>query len=55
MSDRSGASMRGGRARRGLPPEACVCPQCGYEVEKTMGVPCRSINCPKCGVPLVGK
>jgi len=22
---------RGGRARRGQAPTACVCPQCGYE------------------------
>jgi len=45
----------GGRARRGQAPIACICPQCGYEAQKTAGVPCRSMTCPKCGIPLMGK
>ncbi len=36
------------------PPRACKCPQCGYETEKTRGVPCRTIKCPKCDIPLYG-
>jgi len=46
---------RGGRARRGQAPTACICSQCGYEAQKTAGVPCRSMTCPKCGIPLMGK
>jgi len=36
------------------PPKSCKCPKCGYETEKTPGVPCRTIECPKCGIQLCG-
>gem|GEM_PF-1356881 len=44
----------GGRQRRGNAPTKCVCPKCGYEVEKTRGVPCMTHKCPKCDIPLMG-
>ncbi|MBN1431822.1 MAG: hypothetical protein JW931_03525 [Methanomicrobiaceae archaeon] len=44
-----------GRQRRGNPPTACVCPQCGYEAEKIRGNPCRDQKCPKCGSIMLGK
>lgn len=44
----------GGGGMRAGPPRACKCPNCGYETEKTPGVPCRNTKCPKCGVPLCG-
>ncbi|WP_220681075.1 DNA repair protein RadA [Methanofollis formosanus] len=44
-----------GQGRRGVPPGTCVCPACGYEKPKVMGVPCRETECPKCGVPMMGK
>lgn len=37
----------------GAPP-VCKCPNCGYESEKILGVPCRTQKCPKCGTPLCG-
>lgn len=36
-------------------PDQCVCPECGYTVEKKRGVPCRSVECPKCGGTLIAK
>lgn len=36
------------------PPRACKCPICGYETEKTPGVPCRNSKCPECGAQLCG-
>jgi len=44
-----------GLGRRGVPPEACICPSCGEEVQKARGVPCREMKCPKCGAVMVGK
>lgn len=44
-----------GQGQRGVPPETCVCPACGYEKTKVRGVPCRDTECPKCGVPMMGK
>ena len=38
-----------------VPKKKCICPNCGYETETPMGVPCASINCPKCGTPLTRK
>ncbi|HIH97336.1 MAG TPA: hypothetical protein HA348_07710 [Thermoplasmata archaeon] len=52
---RGAGGSRQGLGRRGVAPTKCVCPQCGYETEKTRGVPCRTIRCPKCSIPLVGK
>ncbi|MDG6256883.1 MAG: hypothetical protein QCH35_04710 [Methanomicrobiaceae archaeon] len=53
-------TMRGirygeGRRRRGYPPMRCVCPQCGYTVQKTAAMPCRSLRCTQCGMYLVGE
>lgn len=36
-------------------PDSCVCPKCGNESAKRMGVPCQSMKCPICGSILVGK
>ena len=36
------------RAGRG-PTMICVCPRCGYTVEKAPGVPCWKYTCPRCG------
>jgi hypothetical protein len=36
-------------------PDKCVCPECGYAVDKERGVPCRSVECPECGAALVAK
>ena len=38
-----------------IPKKVCVCPNCGFEQETPMGVPCRSVICPKCGSPMVRK
>ncbi len=35
-------------------PRVCKCPQCGYESEKTQGIPCRTVKCPECDAPLCG-
>ncbi|MGB4362370.1 MAG: DUF134 domain-containing protein [Methanothermobacter tenebrarum] len=37
------------RGMRAGPPRACKCTECGYEIPKTPGVPCRTERCPKCG------
>ncbi|HNQ28700.1 MAG TPA: hypothetical protein PKM87_01135 [Methanolinea sp.] len=44
-----------GMQRRGVPPDACICPKCKKEYPKTRGVPCRSQTCPDCNIPLMGK
>jgi DNA-directed RNA polymerase subunit RPC12/RpoP len=36
-------------------PDRCVCPDCGYEVDKKRGEPCRSVTCPECGSKLMAK
>jgi predicted DNA-binding protein (UPF0251 family) len=36
------------------PPRVCKCPNCGYESEKTPGIPCRNTKCPECGTQLCG-
>jgi hypothetical protein len=44
-----------GRGAMGAgPPRVCKCPKCGYESDKTPGVPCRNTKCPECGTPLCG-
>lgn len=45
---KSGSGIRAG------PPRACKCLNCGYESEKTPGVPCRNTKCPECGNQLCG-
>ncbi|WAI00504.1 hypothetical protein [Methanogenium organophilum] len=55
MTEPTDTTFRGGRQRGGNPPTKCVCPQCGYTVEKTPGVPCRSLKCPTCDIPLMGE
>lgn len=32
----------------------CVCPKCGYSVEKKAGDPCKAKQCPKCKTSLTG-
>ncbi len=48
---------RGGRFagnRGGLGPAGnCICPSCGYKVQKSPGVPCNQVKCPKCGTLMV--
>lgn len=44
----------GGAGMGAGPPRACKCPSCGYETQKTPGVPCRNTKCPKCGTQLCG-
>lgn len=39
-----------GHGHNSLP---CICPQCGYVISHTQGVPCSSFRCPTCGVPLM--
>ena len=34
-------------------PEMCVCPECGAQVEKERGIPCRAIDCPECGSAMI--
>ena len=36
------------------PPEACICPDCGFTQDKELGVPCRSLKCPECGATMAG-
>ena len=59
MPDQStqGSGRGKGNKRKVQDPSACacVCPRCGFEIEKTPGVNCRSIKCPECRVPLMGK
>ncbi len=45
---------RQGLGRFGLAPTKCICPNCGYEMKKTRGVPCRTLKCPKCGNVMIG-
>jgi len=33
----------------------CICPNCGYEIKKEPGKPCRDYTCPKCGTRMVRK
>lgn len=52
-----GMGMRrsfGGPGRRAGPPSVCRCTECGYETEKTPGIPCRENKCPKCGGSMCG-
>jgi len=49
MPGRPGMQRGMGRGMRAGPPRACKCIECGYEIPKTPGVPCRSEKCPKCG------
>ena len=52
-----GLGQRRGQGRGGMgagPPRVCKCTNCGYESEKTPGVPCRNTKCPKCGALLCG-
>ncbi|MCK9151525.1 DUF134 domain-containing protein [Methanobacterium alcaliphilum] len=44
----------GGRVRGAGAPRVCKCTQCGYEVPKTPGIPCRNEKCPQCGGILCG-
>jgi predicted DNA-binding protein (UPF0251 family) len=37
----------------GGPASTCICPSCGYEEPKVMGVRCVSKKCPKCGTTMV--
>ena len=38
-----------------IPTKTCVCPNCGYEMEAPMGIPCSNYDCPKCGTPMTRK
>jgi len=38
-----------------LPTKTCICPNCGYEMETPMGIPCSNYDCPKCGTPMTRK
>ena len=43
-----------GRGRRDAGgPAYCVCPNCGYKVQHTRGVPCLSMRCPNCGAAMM--
>ena len=44
----------GGRGMGAGAPRVCKCTQCGYEVPKKPGIPCRNEKCPKCGGILCG-
>jgi hypothetical protein len=58
MPDRSTQGSgrgKGNKRDKNQNPSACVCPRCGFEIERTPGVNCRSIKCPECRVPLMGK
>ncbi len=46
---------KGNRRNKNENSSACVCPRCGFEIERTPGVNCRSVKCPECRVPLMGK
>ena len=30
----------------------CVCPNCGYTMEKPLAIPCYAVKCPRCGSPM---
>ncbi|MDD5778849.1 MAG: hypothetical protein PHU95_05340 [Candidatus Thermoplasmatota archaeon] len=53
-----GGGGRGGRGRGlggGWAQGAggiCRCPNCGYQTEHQLGMPCYSHKCPQCGTPL---
>ncbi|HPE62849.1 MAG TPA: hypothetical protein PLQ49_01925 [Methanothrix sp.] len=56
MPDKSTqGSGKGKGNKRNNNENSCVCPRCGFEIEKKTGVNCRSIKCPECRVPLMGK
>ncbi len=51
---RGGGYGRGmGRGRGGGASGNCVCPNCGFTVPHTPGIPCMEITCPECGTPMV--
>lgn len=62
---RTGAGISWGRKGRykgnlssasGMGPDGqCVCPDCGYKVRHTRGVPCSNLKCPRCKVSLERK
>lgn len=31
-----------------LSPDICICPVCGYEQPRDLGIPCKNEKCPKC-------
>ncbi|UEC43420.1 MAG: DNA-binding protein [Methanothrix sp.] len=57
MPDQStqGSGRSKGNKRKNNNPSICICPRCGFEIDKAPGVNCRSIKCPECRVPLMGK
>ena len=57
QTGQQGTGRRRGYGGGGMgagPPRACKCTICGYETEKTPGVPCRNNKCPECGAQLCG-
>lgn len=57
ISQLTGLGRRGGYAGRGRgagAPRVCKCTQCGHEIPKKPGIPCRNEKCPKCGGMLCG-
>lgn len=45
-----------GGKRQGIGPgKYCSCPECDYQEDKVVNVPCATKTCPKCGASLVGK
>ena len=50
-----GKGMGVGRPRQRIGGASrCVCPNCGYSVPHTRGIPCGATKCPKCGTPMMG-
>jgi len=46
--------QKAGDLGEGQQGKVCTCPNCGFETEGEMGVPCRSQECPKCKAKLQG-
>ncbi len=45
---RLGLGTRRNTGNRPMGSRKCVCPNCGYEMDHRLGVPCRQTKCPKC-------
>ena len=34
--------------------KTCVCPNCGYSMERPLAIPCFALRCPRCGTAMQG-
>ncbi|HII75497.1 MAG TPA: hypothetical protein HA264_00275 [Methanolinea sp.] len=44
---------RGGHCGGTMPGAVCVCPLCGYRIERPQVAPCYTFHCPRCEAQMV--